>query len=45
MRNEHLRYSLDIRDWGYIPEYEAWEMVRRPAVGNLANQIKSPGAK
>ena len=26
MRNEHLRYSLEIRDWGYIPEYEAWEM-------------------
>ena len=28
MRNEHLRYSLDIRDWGYIPEYEAWEMSK-----------------
>ena len=25
MRNEHLRYALEIRDWGYIPEYEAWE--------------------
>jgi uncharacterized sulfatase len=28
MRNEHLRYSLEIRDWGYIPEYEAWEMSK-----------------
>ena len=25
MRNEHLRCVLEIRDWGYIPEYEAWE--------------------
>ncbi len=25
MRNEHLRYALEIRDWGFIPEYEAWE--------------------
>ena len=29
MRNEHLRYALEIRDWGYIPEYEAWEMKQR----------------
>ena len=28
MQNEHLRYSLKIRDWGYIPEYEAWEMSK-----------------
>ena len=28
MQNEHLRYSLEIRDWGYIPEYEAWEMSK-----------------
>jgi N-sulfoglucosamine sulfohydrolase len=28
MRSEHLRYSLEIRDWGYIPEYEAWEMSK-----------------
>ena len=28
MRSEQLRYSLEIRDWGYIPEYEAWEMSK-----------------
>ena len=28
MRGEHLQYSLEIRDWGYIPEYEAWEMSK-----------------
>ena len=26
MRNEHLRNALAIRDWGFIPEYEAWKM-------------------
>ena len=26
MRKEHLRYALKIRDWGFIPEYEAWEI-------------------
>ena len=25
MRREHLNYALEIRDWGFIPEYEAWE--------------------
>ena len=25
MRREHLKYALKIRDWGFIPEYEAWE--------------------
>ena len=28
MRREHLRYAMEIKDWGYIPEYEAWEMSK-----------------
>lgn len=28
MRKEHLRYAKEIRDWGFVPEYEAWEMSR-----------------
>ena len=28
MRREHLRYAIKIRDWGFIPEYEAWEMSK-----------------
>ena len=28
MRKEHLRYAMKIKDWGYIPEYEAWEMCK-----------------
>jgi uncharacterized sulfatase len=28
MRKEHLRYAMEIKDWGYIPEYEAWEMSK-----------------
>jgi len=28
MKREHLRYAMEIKDWGYIPEYEAWEMSK-----------------
>ena len=28
MRREHLRYAMEIKDWGYIPEYEALEMSK-----------------
>lgn len=28
MRKEHLRYAKEIRDWGFVPEYEAWEMSK-----------------
>ena len=28
MRKEHLGYALKIRDWGFVPEYEAWEMSK-----------------
>ena len=28
MREEHLRYAMKIKDWGFIPEYEAWEMSK-----------------
>ena len=28
MRKEHLRYAMEIKDWGFIPEYEAWEMSK-----------------
>jgi uncharacterized sulfatase len=28
MRKEHLRYAKEIRDWGFVPEYESWEMSK-----------------
>jgi len=28
MKREHLRYAMEIKDWGYIPEYEALEMSK-----------------
>ena len=28
MRKEHLRYAKEIRDWGFVPEYEAWEISK-----------------
>ncbi len=38
MRREHQRYAMEIKDWGYIPEYEAWEMSKESSgwkVGKL----------
>lgn len=28
MRKEHLNHANKIRDWGFIPEYEAWNMSK-----------------
>ena len=28
MRKEHLHHAIQIRDWGFIPEYEAWNMSK-----------------
>ena len=36
LRNEHLRYALENRDWGYIPEYEAWEMGMKSSCWEIA---------
>ena len=29
MRKAHQNHALKIRDWGYVPEYEAWEISKQ----------------
>jgi uncharacterized sulfatase len=36
MRKEHLRYAKEIRDWGFVPEYEAWEMSKGSSAWKVA---------
>lgn len=40
MRKEHLRYSVKIHDWGYIPEYEAWEMSKGSSAWKVGKSNK-----
>ena len=27
-RGQHLKYAKEIRDWGFVPEYEAWQLAK-----------------
>ena len=36
MRKEHLRHAIKIRDWGFIPEYEAWNMSKHSSGWEVA---------